>query len=400
MLDSKLSRLTSGFGISGLGRGTVRTRRFLYVLLALTTLYLTITTLLNSSGITTSYTYTYNPQYGILAPLPSSPRYAYATLLTSDDERYYTAVRVLAYQLLADPETKTQTRTNLSIPIPFIVMVTSGVPSHQRRQLILDGAQVAHVEDVPLPWWIRQRLRRPSRYGDQFTKLRVLQMLEFDRVLYLDVDTLLMRCLDGIFEDEAARRPMESLIRTRTRSRGRLSLGGGKGEWEPESRSGGESAVKISKEESMVPAQYVFAGRSDNGRSNDGSSGGEYDHPFPPIERDSLSGGFWIVAPSNELFAYYMFVMQSSTLGVLRPFDPQFMEQAMLNYVHRRTRGGSMPWVALDYRWSATFPNERDVEGGVASMHDKFWANGPEVLKERWRRKKEEMERLWPVVKV
>ncbi|KAL5314887.1 hypothetical protein ACEPPN_017537 [Leptodophora sp. 'Broadleaf-Isolate-01'] len=349
MVDFRILRMTAG------GTGRVRTRRLLYALLAGVILYLTITAL--------STSYSLDPIYGLLTALPASPRYAYATLLTSDDERYYTGARTLAYQLLADPETKT------THDIPFVVMVTTNVPKHQRQQLILDGAIVAHVEDVALPWWIRQRLRRPSRYGDQFTKLRVLQMLEYDRVLYLDVDTLLMKPLDGVFDDPAARTPVQTQYRRTSR---------------------------YTKPETMLPAQYVFAARSDNGRSNDGSTGGEYDHPYPPIERDSLSGGFWIVAPSNELFKYYMFVMQSSTLGIMRPFDPQFMEQAMLNYVHRR-QGGNMPWVALDYKWSATFPNERDVEAGVASLHDKFWANGPEAAKARWKKKKEEMELLWPV---
>ncbi|KAH7370723.1 glycosyltransferase family 8 protein [Rhexocercosporidium sp. MPI-PUGE-AT-0058] len=351
MVDFKILRMTAG-------TGRVRTRRLLYALLAGVIVYLTVT------AVGTSYSL--DPKYGLLEALPASPRYAYATLLTSDDERYYTAARILAYQLLVDPETKT------SSDIPFVVMVTTSVPKHQRQQLIRDGAIVAHVEDVALPWWIRQRLRRPSRYGDQFIKLRVLQMLEYDRVLYLDVDTLIMKQLDKIFDDPAAKTPLQTKFRR---------------------------ASHFTKAETMLPAQYLFAGRSDNGRSNDGSTGGGYEHPYPPLERNALSGGFWIVAPSNELFNYYMFVMQSSTLGILRPFDPQFMEQAMLNYVHRR-QGGNMPWASLNYKWSATFPNELDVAGGVASMHDKFWANGPDVLKERWKNKKAEMELHWPVAGV
>merc|ERR1711964_687596 len=238
MVGSKILRMAAGIS-------RVRSRRFLYALLAGVILYLTITTALSTS-------YTLDPKYGLLGALPASPRYAYATLLTSDDERYYIGARTLAYQLLADPETKTTHN------IPFVVMVTTNVPKHQRQQLILDGAIVAHVEDVSLPFWIRQRLRRPSRYGDQFTKLRVLQMLEYDRVLYLDVDTLLMKPLDGVFDDPAARTPEQTQFRQTSR---------------------------YTKDETMLPAQYLFAARSDNGRSNDGSTGGEYDHPYPPIER-------------------------------------------------------------------------------------------------------------------
>jgi alpha-N-acetylglucosamine transferase len=328
--------------------GRVKVRTLIPTILAVIALYLVFTSFAGSHSV--------DPKYGQLGL--SSTRYAYTTLLTSEDEAYFTATRVLAYQLLADPETKTHHS------IPFVVMVTKSVPRHQRQQLVLDGATVVFVEDVALPWWIRQRLRRPSRFGDQFTKLRVLQMLEYDRVLYLDADTLLMRSLDGIFQDPAVITPSNTQI-----SRHSIFAG----------------------DDAPMPAQYVFAARPDNGRSNDGSSGGSYEHPIPPMERDQLSAGFWIAAPSNELYNHYMSVMASSTLGVFRPFDPQFMEQAMFNHVHRRG-DGSMPWKSLDYKWSATFPNVQDVEAGIASLHDKFWLHGPEPLMARWKQKKLEME--------
>ena len=289
----------------------------------------------------------------------SSKRYAYATLLTSDDESYFTAARVLSYQLLSDPET----RTNQSIP--FVVMVTKLVPKHQRQQLARDGASVVYVEDVPLPWWIRQRLRRPSRFGDQFTKLRIFQMLEYDLVLYLDADNLLMKPLDGAFEDDACR-PSDTQV---------------------------SNPSILERDRSLTPpAQYIFAARPDNGRSNDGSNGGNYEHPIPPMERDQLSAGFWVAAPSNEIYDYYMSLMTSSTFGVFRPFDPQFMEQAMFDYAHRRD--GRMPWKSLNYKWSSTFPGVQDITAGIASLHDKFWIHGPDELTARWKRKKEEMELL------
>ncbi|EPE30162.1 Nucleotide-diphospho-sugar transferase [Glarea lozoyensis ATCC 20868] len=289
----------------------------------------------------------------------TSKRYAFATLLTSDDDSYFTATRVLSYQLLSDQETK----TNHSIP--FVVMVTKLVPKHQRQRLALDGATVVYVEDVPLPWWIRQRLRRPSRFGDQFTKLRIFQMLEYDLVLYLDADTLLMKSLDGVFNDEACK---------------------------PSDTQTTNPSFFENDRPLVPPAQYVFAARPDNGRSNDGSNGGNYEHPIPPMERDQLSAGFWVAAPSNELFNYYMSVMQSSTYGLFRPFDPQFMEQAMFDYTHRRD--GRMPWKSLNYTWSATFPGIQDITAGVASLHDKFWIHGPDQLTARWKKKKEEMESL------
>jgi alpha-N-acetylglucosamine transferase len=66
------------------------------------------------------------------------------------------------------------------------------------------------------------------------------------------------------------------------------------------------------------------------------------------------------------------------------------MEQSLLNYAFRR--GGPMPWRELHYKWSATWPSEKDVEGNVVSLHEKFWSTGPEELQEMWTQQKENME--------
>lgn len=69
----------------------------------------------------------------------------------------------------------------------------------------------------------------------------------------------------------------------------------------------------------------------------------------------------------------------------------------MFNYVHGRDRrGGIMPWMSLDWRWSATFPNDGDFNDGVASLHDKFWGQGVEMGRTRWDEKRADMER-WAV---
>lgn len=319
--------------------------------------YITGWSLYRQFGLSTSSP---SPEYGVISS--SSTRFAYATLLTSEDAEYFTATRVLLYQLLHDPETRSNDTS-----IPFVIMVTKAVPASQRQQLVSEGATVILVEDVPLPFWIRQRLKKPNRYKDQFTKLRILQMLEYDRVLYLDADTLLMRPIDGAFHDPAVVHPWNTSFAHAT-----------------EHPFGLDVAVP-------PPAQYVFAARPDNGILNDDIQAGGYEHPIPPIEHDALNAGFWIAAPSNELFDYYMAVITSSTTGIIRPFDPQFMEQAMLNYVHTRAHG-CMPWKSLDWKWSATYANKGDVNAGVASLHDKFWLQGLQAGRERWQAKFKEME--------
>jgi alpha-N-acetylglucosamine transferase len=294
-----------------------------------------------------------DPSYGILAETSSSSQLAIATFLSSSDPKkifdeseedfYFVATRTLAYQLLHDQ----RTRCNKSIP--FLVLVTSEVTQDKRDRLSRDGATVVPVEDVPLRWWIKTGI---TRWKDQFTKLRIFEMVEYDRVLFIDADTLLTRPIDGIFDQLTVRVPSTTLS---------------------------HRSDQIKGDEAPLPAKYVFGARSDNAFT------GERDHPFPPPPTDVFSAGFWLAAPSKETFAYLMSVMNH-----YRRFDPTTMEQSLLNYAFRRE--GCMPWIEIDYQWSATWPSLKDLNGGVASLHEKFGWTGPEELRQLWRDAREHME--------
>ena len=55
-----------------------------------------------------------------------------------------------------------------------------------------------------------------------------------------------------------------------------------------------------------------------------------------------------------------------------------------------------MPWSMLDWQWNLHYPTRQDLEGGVASMHEKWWAPSDEeglgayLRSWRWR-----MEGFW-----
>lgn len=40
-----------------------------------------------------------------------------------------------------------------------------------------------------------------------------------------------------------------------------------------------------------------------------------------------------------------------------------------------------MPWQKLNSTWNINFPKLEDLEGGVASMHEKFWSPADQRLK-------------------
>lgn len=321
----------------------------------------------------------YDPRYGRLPPLDPTSRFAIVTFLGGDilqkkEDRYFVACRLLTYQLLHAEETRI--RDDARERIDFVVTVTPAVEAWKREQLERDGAKVVEVEDIPLRWWVRTGV---ARWRDQFTKLRVLLWTQYARVLFVDADTLLLRPIDRIFEDPG------SVIPARTDFAHRKG------------------------DEADLPAEYVFLASPDHEFT------GKRDHPVPPSEASttgSLSAGFWLAAPSPELYTYLM-----SVLSLYRRFDPRTMEQSLLNYAFRRcdaspaareataecpgaARPGPMPWRELDWRWSSTWPSFADVESGVVSLHEKFWKAGPKGLRAVWKgwraRMEDEMGKTYP----
>ncbi len=147
-------------------------------------------------------------------PLPTSSysKVAFATFLAGDprndndtDTRdgydgYYLGARVLAYQLLHDPATRT------SHSIPFLVLVTSDVSQRKRARLAQDGATVIPTDKLDADWV------KPGeeRWRDVLTKLRLFQMTAYKKICFIDADMLVTRPLDGVFDD-----PATDLMRTK-----------------------------------------------------------------------------------------------------------------------------------------------------------------------------------------
>lgn len=130
-------------------------------------------------------------------------KHAYATFLASDagdkddgnisQDKYFVAIRILAYQLLHAPETRTKNN------IPFIVLVNEGVSELKRERLRRDGAIVWLAPPVD-PKWIKTEI---STWQAVLTKLRLWELTQFERICFLDGDTVLTRSIDGIFDDPA-----------------------------------------------------------------------------------------------------------------------------------------------------------------------------------------------------
>lgn len=216
-----------------------------------------------------------------------------------------------------------------------------------------------------------------STWQSVLGKLRLWELTEYDRICFLDGDTVLTRPLDGIFDDPAV-----------------------------ETQAVGTDAEQSREDEGPLPSHYVFAGIQEM----------MITHRYPPTEENHdwpnfgyLNAGIFVLKPNLQLLDYYL-----SLADTPDRFPPQLPEQNLLNYAHRPE--GNMPWKHCKYdeeekavpasrqsqltvlrlvvatHWNMHYPDVADLEGGVASLHEKWWspvhpALNPYLLSWRWRMK-------------
>ncbi len=261
------------------------------------------------------------------APSPQQSPYAFVTFLgsnvesdnataTDDDDLYFVATRVLAYQLLHAPETATNSS------IPFFVLCPQDVSESKVHRLREDGAIVKIVANIHEDW------AKPSnrRWRDVMTKLRLFEMTEFEKVLLLDADMYISKRLDDVFTDNTTQ-PL--LV----------------------------NQELVVDDEGPLPKSYVFSAQT---------MALDRTLPYPNTPGDTMSAGFMVLQPSVELFNHYM-----SILKIENRFEPSAPEQNLLNYAHRRD--GPMPWTEITYTWTTTSPSMAHYKAGAASLHEKFW---------------------------
>ena len=279
----------------------------------------------------------------------SKSPYAYVTLLApnpkfdnhtvpDDEDEYFVGTRVLAYQLLHAPKTATNTS------IPFVVLATKDIAQSKLERLRKDGATVQVIERISESWMEPGLLR----WRDMMSKLRMLELIQFEKVLFMDADMYVVERMDGIFTDPTT----EPLV--------------------PKS----ELAVE---DEGPLPGSYIFSAQQYmEGRV----------HPYPPPAGDYFSGGFFLCKPSITMFNYYLTIAK-----IEHRFDSNAMEQGLLNYAHRRD--GPMPWTDIYYKWTTSWPSMNEYEAGARSLHEKWWDEKIDLdpdLRKLWYMARGEME--------
>jgi alpha-N-acetylglucosamine transferase len=279
--------------------------------------------------------YIFAPFYDIRSSYPISSthsgrsRNAFAVLLAAntrpgadqtdmDSDNYFLATRVLNYQLRHSVNTRySDSRT------PFLVLVTPEVADNKRKLLTKEGAKVIPVENIAVDW-ISKGIGSGA-WGSVLAKLQLWTLTDYDRILCLDSDTLLIQSLNGVFDDPAARQYKTN-----------LSL--------------------ADNTTNPIPHTYIFGGIME-GISGDRAK---------PINPDYLNAGFFMMQPDLHMYRYYMELLSKPNL-----FDPSMPEQNLFNYAHRVD--GPMPWQHLDEKWNTNCPNYKDLEMGWKTVHGKHW---------------------------
>lgn len=226
------------------------------------------------------------------ASTPSTTRFAFATYISDDakieslssydgvDNPYFDAARLINYQLRHSPATR------IRPDIDVVVLVSQNVSLGGRQRLAGEGARVIVSEPLTPDWVKAETLQR---YGTTMDKLTLAQLSEYEKLCFIDADTVIRDRLDGIFEDPATE------VRTSIpKPDGDITVNG------------------------PPPRQYMFAAIED---PLSGLHDGE-DYTY-------FNAGFFCWHPSTELFDYYMRFLHRAN-----SFAPVYPEQNLVS--HRR----------------------------------------------------------------
>lgn len=121
---------------------------------------------------------------GVKVQVPRSQQTleAYATLLYGDE--FLLGVRVLGKSIRDTGATR-----------DMVALVSDGVSPYAVQLLQADGWIVEHIDLLANP-----NHERPKRFWGVYTKLKIFNMTNYKKVVYLDADTVVLRSIDDLFQ--------------------------------------------------------------------------------------------------------------------------------------------------------------------------------------------------------
>jgi inositol 3-alpha-galactosyltransferase len=253
-------------------------------------------------------------------------REAYATLLAPADphpwtlgqpDYYFEACKVKLHR----PLRNTTTRDPYNRPV--VVLVTPDVLPKQIEILESHGAIIKRVDIIPAPVGSVNLENVNPGYKDQFTKLHIWNMTEYDRIAFFDADTLPIRPIHTIFDTPTVKTGDEEWLFAAVYDSGGVRGAG----------------------------QRIPPGPEDKGR---------------PEDKD-INAGVFLIWPTQKQSDYISYWLRNP------PPDQDFtvfMEQDFLRWAYRDD--GPYPWVRLSHLFNTQWCRPWDLDTAYV-LHDKLW---------------------------
>lgn len=112
---------------------------------------------------------------------------AYVTLLTKTS--YLPGVLVLEYTL-----------RSVGSEYPLVVMATPSLLQEDRDILARRGIAVIDIQSLKPPEGLHELSTHDARFADTWTKLRAFELTDYDRVVLMDADMIVMRKMDELMD--------------------------------------------------------------------------------------------------------------------------------------------------------------------------------------------------------
>lgn len=128
----------------------------------------------------------------LVTPLKSKE--AIATILTTDNKDYLRGALVLGSSIRSFDSSR-----------DMICLVTAAVPKEWYESLAVAGWTIKVVDEIKEFWWGKSSecstgaAHQGERWGHMATKLRLWQMTQYNRIMYLDADAILTSPVNEIF---------------------------------------------------------------------------------------------------------------------------------------------------------------------------------------------------------
>ena len=257
---------------------------------------------------------------------------AYAYMFCSRPElgegkfMYYQALLLNLYKL------KAQNEAMISKPRDILVLVCSYTPTWQIIEMNNLGVIVIVVDPI-IP---SGKISAYDGYLDQFTKYHLFRLTEWERILYLDIDTNIQKQAYLIWDD-----PSTQLIT---------------GPPPEYNKSIDDDAMSYNRS-SLYP--YLMAAALD------------WPCRLSPIDcdpyfRNYFNAGLFMIKPSMDHFHMLIAEMNKNT------DRRDYMEQDLMNLVYRKD--GELPWKLIPLRYNSYFGVGNLKDDEISIIHTKLWS--------------------------